>query len=203
MNQVSKMRRKWLRLTLYSAGLIGFSIGLTYLLLYLMAYFNISVEEFASSSSAYVYSVIFGVTLLFNASVMVPSHLHVLLMIPAAAYWNPIIVALVASIGGALGEITGYYAGYLGKKIVATEGMPGYNRFVAWVNRYGPLAIFLFSLQPILPFDIAGLAAGASRLPLWKFLLPCWAGRFLKYLVFCYFSAKLFQFLPSWFQLPG
>ncbi len=200
---MAKIQRKWFVLTLYVAGLIGLSIGLTYLLLYLMAYFNISVEEFASSSSVYAYSVIFGVTLLFNASIMVPSHLHVPLMIAAAAYWNPIIVALVASIGGTLGEMTGYYAGYLGKRIVITKDMPGYNRFVDWINRYGLLAIFLFSLQPILPFDIAGLTAGASRLPLWKFLLPCWAGRFLKYLVFCYFSAKLFQFLPSWFQLPG
>lgn len=197
------MRRRWLRLTLYVAGLIGLSIGLTYLLLYLMAYFNISVEEFASSSSAYAYSVIFGVTLLFNASIMVPAHLHVPLMMAAAAYWNPIIVALVASIGGTLGEMTGYYAGYLGKRIVVTKDMPGYNRFVDWINRYGLLAIFLFSLQPILPFDIAGLTAGVSRLPLWKFLLPCWAGRFLKYLVFCYFGYWLLQFLPLWFQPPG
>ncbi|MBA7507724.1 hypothetical protein ES706_06444 [subsurface metagenome] len=200
---MAKIQRKWFVLTLYVAGLIGLSIGLTYLLLYLMAYFNISAEEFASSSSAYAYSVIFGVTLLFNASIMVPTHLHVPLMITAAAYWNPIIVVLVASIGGTLGEMTGYYAGYLGKRIVVTKDMPGYNRFVDWINRYGLLAIFLFSLQPILPFDIAGLTAGASRLPLWKFLLPCWAGRFLKYLVFCYFGSWLLQFLPLWSQPLG
>lgn len=196
------MRRRWLRLTLYSAGLIGLSVGFFYLLQYVMLQFNISPEklgEFASTA----YGIVFGAALLGNASVMVPVYFHTSLMMVVASEWNPILVALVASIGGALGEITGYYAGYLGKKIVATEGMPGYNRFVAWVNRYGPLAIFLFSLQPILPFDIAGLAAGASRLPLGKFLLPCWAGKFIRYSVLCYFGSWLLQFLPLWSQPPG
>jgi membrane protein YqaA with SNARE-associated domain len=186
-------------LTFYGIGIIGLSIGLFYFLQYLMVHFNISLGEFAPGA----YSVIFGVTLLCNAGVMVPVYLHTSLMMVAATIWNPILVALVASIAGTLGEISGYYAGYFGRKIVVTEDMPGYNRFVDWVNRYGVLAIFLFSLQPILPFDIAGLTAGASRLPLWKFLLPCWAGKFIKYAVLCYFGFGALRFLPSWFQPPG
>ncbi len=196
---MAKLQRRWLILTLYAIGLIGLSIGLAYLLQYLIVHFNISLGDFAPGA----YSVVFLITFLCNASILVPVALHGSIMMTAASQWDPILVALVASVAGTLGEMTGYYAGYLGKKIVITEDIPGYHRFADWVNRYGVLAVFLFSLQPVLPFDIAGLTAGASRLPLWKFLLPCWAGKFPKYIVFCYFGFGLLHFLPSWFQPMG
>jgi len=197
---VAKIRRRWLTLTLYGAGLIVLSVGLVYLLQYLIIHFNISLGEFALGA----YSAVFIISFLSNASILVPVvALHIPIMITAASQWNPILVAFIASAAGTLGEISGYYAGYVGKRIVITRDIPGYNRFVDWVNRYGVLAIFLFSLQPILPFDIAGLTAGAARLPLWKFLLPCWAGKFPKYIVLCYFGSWLLQLLPLWAPPPG
>jgi len=198
-SQVAKLQRKWVIIILYAAGLIGLSIGLAYLLQYLIVHFNISLGDFATGA----YSVVFIISLLCNASILVPVALHGSIMMAAASQWDPILVALVASVAGTLGEMTGYYAGYIGKKIVITKDIPGYHRFADWVNRYGVLAVFLFSLQPVLPFDIAGLTAGVSRLPLWKFLLPCWAGKFPKYIVFCYFGFGVLHFLPSWLQLAG
>lgn len=188
-------RKRWLKTAVYGLGLVGLSIGLVYLLRYLVAYFDISVEEYATTA----YLVVFVTTLVSNASIFVPVFIHIVLMITVASTWNPLITAFVASVAGALGEITGYYAGYLGKRIAIPENTPGYSRLVRWMERYGPLAIFLISLQPVLPFDVAGLLAGASRMPLWKFLLPCWAGKFPKYILLCYFSAQILQFLPSCF----
>lgn len=186
---------RWFKVALYVVILIGLSVGLAYLVRYLMASFNVTVEGFATTA----YLVVFLTTLICNAGIMVPVAIHISIMMAAASQWDPILVALVASIAGTLGEITGYYAGYLGKKIMFTESTPGYNRLVGWMKRYGPWAVFVISLQPVLPVDIAGLTAGVSRMPLWKFLLPCWAGRFPKYLLFCYFSFQIFRFLPSWF----
>jgi uncharacterized membrane protein YdjX (TVP38/TMEM64 family) len=92
--------------------------------------------------------------------------------------------------------MSGYYAGYLGKRIVHLENVPGYERLAGWMKRYGPWGILLISLQPVLPFDIAGLLAGASKLPVWKFLLPCWAGRFPKYLLACYLGPAFLSLFP-------
>jgi len=185
-------QNRWLTLALYVAALVGLSIGFTYLLGYLMAYFNISVENFATTA----YLVVFVVTLASNAGIFVPVYIHVSIMIVAAQYWNPVLIALVASVAGALGETSGYYAGYLGKRIAHLENIPAYERLAGWMKRHGPWGIFLISLQPILPFDVAGLLAGASKLPLWKFLLPCWAGRFPKYLVACYLGPAVLNILP-------
>jgi membrane protein YqaA with SNARE-associated domain len=184
-------QKRWLKLALYVAILVGLSFGFMYLLGYLMAHSNISVERFATTA----YLVVFVVTLLCNAGIFVPVYFHISIMMAAAQYWNPVLVALAASVAGTLGEITGYYAGYLGKRIILAESIPGYDRLVSWMNKHGPWGIFLISVQPILPFDVAGLLAGASKMPLWKFLLPCWAGRFPKYLLACYVGPAVFNIL--------
>ena len=185
-------QKRWPTLALYVAILVGLSFGFVYLLGYLMAHFNISVEGFAITA----YLVVFVVTLLSNAGIFVPVYIHISIMIAAAQYWDPVLIALAASVAGALGEITGYYAGYWGKRIAHLENIPAYDRLVGWMKRHGPWGIFLISLQPILPFDVAGLLAGASKLPLWKFLLPCWAGRFPKYLLACYVGPAVLNILP-------
>ncbi len=185
-------QNRWLKLALYVAILVGLSFGFILLFQYLIAYFNISVERFATTA----YLVVFVISLVSNASIIVPVPIFVAIMITAAKYWDPVLVALVASVAGTLGEITGYYAGYFGKRIVHLENAPGYDRLVGWMKRYGPWGIFLISLQPILPFDVAGLLAGASKLPLWKFLLACWAGKFPKYLLGCYLGPAVWRFLP-------
>jgi membrane protein YqaA with SNARE-associated domain len=186
-------QKRWLRMVLYLVILAGLSVGFVLLFPYLRRYFNIPVEKLASTA----YLVVFGITLLCNASVLVPvTYPHLAVMIAASGYWDPFMIALVASVGGALGEITGYYAGYLGKRIAQLENIPGYQRLVGWMNKHGPWGIFLVSLQFILPVDIAGLLAGASKLPLWKFLLPCWAGKLGKYLLACYLGAKVLGLLP-------
>jgi membrane protein YqaA with SNARE-associated domain len=184
-------QKRWLKMALYVAILVGLSFGFALLLQRLMPS-PFPVEKFASTA----YLVVFGISLAFNAAILVPVFLHVSIMMAAAQYWNPVLVALAASVGGVLGELTAYYAGYLGKRIAQLENIPGYQRLVGWMNKHGPWGIFLISVQPILPVDIAGLLAGASKLPVWKFLLPCWAAKFIKYLVACYLGPALWSLLP-------
>ena len=179
-------------MVLYLVILTCLSLALAYLLEYLMTYFNISIERYASMA----YLVIFGVTLASNASILAPVFIYLSIMIAATKFLNPVLIALVASVAGALGEISAYYAGYLGKRIVLAGNTPGYERLVVWMERHGPWGIFLLSLQPVLPFDVAGLLAGASKLPLWKFVLPCWAGKFPKYLLVCYLGEAFLRLLP-------
>jgi len=44
------------------------------------------------------------------------------------------------------------------------------------------MAIFILSLVPFV-FDLAGIAAGVLRFPLWKFLIACWLGRTILYII--------------------
>src|SRR4030042_1016220 len=97
---VEKLKRqKWFRISFYVTVVVGLSVGFAYLLQYFMAYFNMSTEGFGSSA----YLVVFGVTLLSNASIMFPVAIHASVMMAAASQWDPLLVALVASVGGTLG----------------------------------------------------------------------------------------------------
>jgi uncharacterized membrane protein YdjX (TVP38/TMEM64 family) len=186
----------WLRLAMSLVVLIGLSFGLMWLLQEVATLFHLPLDKFAWLA----YLNVFISTLVCNLTVIVPVPIATSIMIAAASRWNPVMVALAASIGGTLGELSGYYAGYLGKRIAVNEHVAGYNRVAGWMNRYGIWAILFLAFQPVIPFDIAGLVAGAARVPMYKFLPALWAGKFPKYIVLCYSGIGLIHFLPFWSQ---
>lgn len=182
----------WVRLGAALAGLIVLSFALAYLLEYLVTRFHLPLHHFAWLA----YLFVFVTSLLANLTIIAPVPFALSIMIAAATRWNPLLIALAASVGGSLGELSGYYAGYLGKKIAVPKTVSGYSRFERWIQRYGVWAIALLAFQPILPFDIGGLIAGAARMPLYKFLPALWAGKFPKYILLTYAGLGLIKFMP-------
>ncbi|MBU0493025.1 MAG: VTT domain-containing protein [Chloroflexi bacterium] len=118
----------------------------------------------------------------------------------AGATLNPLLVGVVAGVASALGDLTGYYAG-LGVSDVL-EGRRAYDTARAWMQRRGMVAIFLLSIIPNPFFDIGGAAAGAVRLPVWRFLLACALGRSIRDVLTAlagYYSAVwVWQALTVW-----
>ena len=91
---------------------------------------------------------------------------------------NPVVVGVAAGAGEALGEMVGYLLGLFGQTLLQKGKI--YLRLYGWVQRRGSLALFLLALIPNPVFDIAGMAAGALRFPVYKFLLWVWAGKTLR-----------------------
>ena len=197
MSEIPKIskRKKWLQAAAWIIGIVALTAGLVYALWLLETYLKMSLEEIAPLA----YLIVFAVTLLSSATILFPAP-GVVIVMTAAAKWNPVIVAMVASIGGALGELTSYYAGLLGRKIIINEYRERYERAVAWMDRYGLWAVFGFSLIPMLIFDLIGLAAGALKLSTWKFFLACWGGRIPRSFIEAYIGAGIIPMVfPSWF----
>ncbi len=135
------------------------------------------VEEFA----AFGYPGIFLIALLANATVFLPAP-GVAVVFAMGAIFNPIFVGLAAGSGGALGELSGYLAGYSGQAVI--ERLDVYNRIEPWVRKYGGWAILVLSAVPNPFFDIAGVAAGMSKMPMVRFLFFCWLGQLIKMTLF-------------------
>lgn len=102
----------------------------------------------------------------------------------AGALLNPWIVALIAGSAGALGELTGYFLGFSGRGILSQNRL--YVRMEGWMRRGGWIVLFLVALVPNPIFDVAGIAAGALRYPVWRFLLIVWLGKLGKFLIFAH-----------------
>jgi membrane protein YqaA with SNARE-associated domain len=128
----------------------------------------------------YGYLGAFHVSLVCNATVILPAGNILILSVLGAVLPSATVVGLVGGAGAAIGEITGYMAGYSGRGLAKRSKM--YNRVEGWMRRWGTLTIFIMSVVPFI-FDLAGIAAGVLRFPFWKFFLLCWLGRTILYVV--------------------
>lgn len=130
--------------------------------------------------------VLFFLSLLSNATLLLPVP-GLALTLLAATVANPLTVGIAAGSGQALGEMTGYLAGYSGQELI--DNAPRYERMVAWMRRYGVLTIFVLALIPNPLFDLAGIVAGALRMPWWLYLISAGTGKILKNIALAYGAA--------------
>jgi membrane protein YqaA with SNARE-associated domain len=89
-----------------------------------------------------------------------------------------VIVGLLAGLGETIGEITGYAAGYGGRAVLERRRFMG--RLEGWMHKQGSLVMFGMSVLPNPFFDVAGVIAGAVRMPLWKFFIAVLLGKVIK-----------------------
>jgi len=142
------------------------------------------------------YPGIFLFSLLSNATLILPLP-GVLFTSAMGAVFNPFWVAVAAGSGAALGEISGYLAGYSGQGLV--ERTAWSQRVEGWMRKYGSITVLLLAFIPNPLFDIAGITAGILKMPLQIFLFWCVIGKILKMLVFALGGSFILSRIP-WFQ---
>ena len=124
---------------------------------------------------------VFLISILVSATVVLPAPGWIIIG-TLGAVLNPYLVGVISALGGTIGELTGYMLGYGGRSAIKNVAM--YQRLVGWMKRWGGLIIFVLAAIPNPLFDIAGMAAGALRMPVWKFMLFGAAGRIPKHIVY-------------------
>jgi uncharacterized membrane protein YdjX (TVP38/TMEM64 family) len=136
------------------------------------------------------YPGIFFISMLSNATLILPVP-GVLFTSAMGAVFNPWWVALAAGTGAAIGELTGYMAGFSGQAVI--ENKKWYERVSGWMKKYGDITILVLAFVPNPVFDIAGMVAGALRMPLWRYLLMSWIGKVGKMLLFAFGGASILK----------
>jgi membrane protein YqaA with SNARE-associated domain len=172
-------RRLWAAWRLEYTLLIFVVVLMT---VFAFAFFYFQVE--VSRLKDYGYVGVFIINFIGAASMILPTPaaasvvgggaiLNSYLGIPTFVY-----VGVVAGLAEALGEFTGYAAGY-GSRIVIQE-RPEYKQIQGWMERHGVITMFVMSVIPNPLFDVAGAAAGVVRMPLGRFFLAVLAGKTIK-----------------------
>jgi uncharacterized membrane protein YdjX (TVP38/TMEM64 family) len=139
------------------------------------------------------YPGIFLVSMLANATLILPIP-GVLFTSAMGAVFNPFWVAVAAGSGASIGEISGYLAGFSGQGIV--ERTKWSDRIESWMRKYGGITIFVMALIPNPLFDVAGITAGALKMPFYQFFLFCLLGKVLKMMAFAYGGSFITNLFP-------
>lgn len=132
---------------------------------------------------AYGYPGIFLFSILANATVLIPVP-GVVFTSAMGTIFNPFWVSIAAGSGAALGELSGYLAGFSGQAVV--EESKRYDQVVHWMEKYGDITVLVLAFIPNPLFDLAGMVAGILKMPVWKFLIYCVIGKILKMMMFAY-----------------
>jgi uncharacterized membrane protein YdjX (TVP38/TMEM64 family) len=151
-----------------------------------------SIRDQAEQLAVYGYPGIFLLSFLAYATVVLPAP-GVAVVFTMGAVFHPLGVAVAAGAGAALGEVTGYLAGFSGQAAIERSDL--YEKFTSWMLKNGSLTVLILSAIPNPFFDLAGIAAGGLKMPLKRFLFWVWIGETIKMLIFAYAgSTTLNQF---------
>lgn len=130
------------------------------------------------------YPGLFGIALLRSASVVIPMPGGGITFAAGGLLdgaWGvpaPILVGVTVGVAESFGEFTGYGAGLGGSRMLEERAV--YQRVRGWIQRRAFLTVFAMSLTPSPVFDIAGLAAGATRVPIRIFYPAMLIGKIIR-----------------------
>ena len=151
------------------------------------------------------YAGLFGIVLFRSATILVPlpapgiifgagALLDPMWVVPA-----PIAVGVIAGFAESLGEFTGYAAGFGGSAMLERRSI--YRRVRRWIERRAFLTVLVLALMPGPLFDVGGLAAGATRVPIRVFYPALLLGKVLRDMIVAtagYFGVDLVSYALSW-----
>jgi membrane protein DedA with SNARE-associated domain len=158
-----------------------FSVRLEYLLLALIGVFALSIATAFivldlgedDITGGWGYPMLWLISLLRASSVILPipgSGLTIAagaIMDPVFGIPAPIMVGITAGTAESLGEFTGYWAGINGGTLVEGSRLRRvYGLITEWLKKAPFPTMFVMSFAPSPVFDVAGLAAGAARIPI-------------------------------------
>jgi membrane protein YqaA with SNARE-associated domain len=170
-----------------------FNIILRILVILLVVVLSVALvfnREKIAGLKRFGYPGIFLISVLSNASLLLPVP-GLLVTSTMGAVFNPFWVAVTAGCGAAVGEVSGYLAGFSGQMVVERHDL--YQKFKKWMSKYGGWTILVMAFIPNPLFDAAGIASGMLKIPLWYFLVFCTVGKILKMLIFAYGGAIILK----------
>lgn len=142
-----------------------------------LAQFSAWAYEFAL---AYGYPGVFLINLIGSATIFFPVPAFALTF-ALGAVLNPWILGIVASLGSAIGEFTGYYLGYGSQEVLKKR----YGKWLKRMRKFSEkrsmfLAIIVIAATPI-PTDLGGILAGMAKYDARRFFVAMLIGKMINY----------------------
>lgn len=133
------------------------------------------------------YPILFVLQMLVSATLFLPAP-GVAVVAAAGTFLDPLWVGIVAGLGSATGELSGYLLGYYGRRAVPTDRPRLWRLTERGFQRWGFVALIVLAMIPNPVFDALGILAGGLRYPIGRFWLSTALGKILKFCGVSYLS---------------
>ena len=138
---------------------------------------------------------IFVLSMVASSMLFLPSG-RVPILIAGALILNPLTVAIVASVGGAIGESAGYILGRYSNRVIKGDKTPGWLTKIT--ERHMGLTVLLGNAIPNPLVDAISILAGRLRYSLSRFLAYAIAGKVVQSIVVVYVALWNISLVRSW-----
>lgn len=123
---------------------------------------------------------LFLVEIISNASIIFPAPAFAInFVLGGTPGFDPWLVGLVAGVGAAIGETTGYFVGRGGRRILEKKYEKLLKQTREWMEKHGDFYIIILFAATPLPHDIVGMIAGAVHYPFRRFMIATLIGKVL------------------------
>lgn len=154
-------------------------------------------------ATQYGYLGIFLISLFGAMSILVPiPYTIVIFILGASSSFDPLLIAVAAGLGSAIGEFSGYLLGVGGRKIIGDKYMKKVDFITKLFKKYGSVAIFIFALTP-LPDDLLFIPLGVMRYSFLHAFIPAVLGKFFSNLVIAYSGRLSLDIVKNIFGVEG
>jgi membrane protein DedA with SNARE-associated domain len=158
----------------------------------------------------YSYLGVFLISLLGATSIFVPIPSTVVIFIlgglqvgnPPTWAFDPLLLAVFAGAGAAIGEFSGYLIGLGGRKVIGNRYKKKMDLLLKLFKKFGPLVIFVFALTP-LPDDLLFIPLGMMRYSLPVAFISALLGKFISNLIIAYAGRLSLQVIIDIFGVEG
>jgi membrane protein YqaA with SNARE-associated domain len=131
----------------------------------------------------------FLISLIASATIVLPAP-GLAIIIGLGRALDPVTLGIVAGVGSAIGELTGYYVGREGRFLVPASQRQRFEQLHRLTGRYGAALLFVLAAFPFPFFDFAGIIAGMLRMNLYAFLAAVGLGKSVKYIVLIWLGER-------------
>jgi membrane protein YqaA with SNARE-associated domain len=151
----------------------------------------------------YGYLGIFLISLLGAMSIFVPiPYTVVIFILGGLPSFDPVLIAVAAGAGAAVGEFSGYLIGMGGRKVISGKYKKKMEFLTKLFKKYGPIAIFVFALTP-LPDDLLFIPLGVMRYSLLRAFVAALLGKFFSNLIIAYSGRLSLEIVKNIFGVEG
>jgi membrane protein YqaA with SNARE-associated domain len=151
----------------------------------------------------YGYLGIFLISLLGATSIFVPiPYTVVIFILGGLPTFDPLLIAVAAGLGSAIGEFSGYLLGVGSRKVIGDRYRKKMDFITKLFKKYGSIAIFIFALTP-LPDDLLFIPLGVMRYSLLRAFIPALLGKFVSNLIIAYSGRLSLDIVKTLFGVEG